>query len=79
MHNLVDENNKPYHRLIGKKSVDADYSALTEEIESSHKAPNFKVGDRVRITNYRGIFSKACSKSWSKGIFVIDSGLKTNP
>ena len=27
-----------------------DYSALTEEIESCHRAPKFKGGDGVRIT-----------------------------
>ena len=49
---LVDEYNNTYHRSIGKKSIDADYSALTEEIETNPKAPKFKVRDRVRITKY---------------------------
>ena len=35
---------------IDKKSVDTDYSGLTEEIEMKPKSPKFKVGDRVRIT-----------------------------
>ena len=43
---LVDEYNNTYHR-----SIDADYTALTEEIETVTKAPKFKVSDRVRITN----------------------------
>ena len=43
---------------MGKKTIDADYSALTEEIESRHKAPKFKVGDRVSIIKYKNIFSK---------------------
>ena len=30
--------------------IDADYSALTEEIESIHKAPKFKIVDRNKIT-----------------------------
>ena len=41
-----------YHHSIGKKHIDTDYSDLTEEIESTHEAPKFKVGDRVRITKY---------------------------
>ena len=49
---LVDEYNNTYYRSIGKKSIDADYSALTEEIETNPKAPKFKVRDRVRITKY---------------------------
>ena len=36
--------------LSAKKPIDTDYSALTEKIESSHKASKFKVRDRVRIT-----------------------------
>ena len=28
------------YRSIGKKSIDAEYSALAEEIESSHKVLN---------------------------------------
>ena len=46
----VDEYGNTYHCSISKNPADADFSALTEEIESSHKAPKFKVGDRVRIT-----------------------------
>ena len=34
--------NNTYHRPIGKKSINADYSALTEKIESNHKSPKFK-------------------------------------
>ena len=79
MQKLVDENNKAYQRSIGKNPIDVDYSALNEEIESTHKAPKFKVGDTVRITKYRNAFSKGCTKNWSKEIFVIDSVLKTNP
>ena len=53
----MDEHNNSYHCPIGKKLIDADYFALTEEIELSNKAPKFKVPDRVRITKYKNIFS----------------------
>ena len=36
------------------------------------------MNDRVRITKYKNIFSKSCSKNWSREIFFIDSALKTN-
>ena len=49
LNKLVDQYNNTYYHSIGEKPVDADYSDLTEEIESLHKAPKFKVGDRVRI------------------------------
>ena len=55
---LVDQYNNPYHRSINKKPINADYSALTEKIETNPKAPKFKVNGRVRITKYKNIFSK---------------------
>ena len=79
LNKLVDEYNKTYHRSIDKKAIDDDYSALAEENKSSHKAPKFKVGDRVRITKYNNIFSKGYTKNRSREVFLIDSVLKTNP
>ena len=46
---LVDQCNNTYHHSINKKPINADYSALTENIESNPKAPKFKLNDRVRI------------------------------
>ena len=53
----LDEYNT-YSCSIGKKPINADCSALTEETESSPKAPKFNVDDRWRITKYKNIFSK---------------------
>ena len=39
------EYNNTYHRSIVTKLIDADYSALTEEIKTNPKAPKFKVDD----------------------------------
>ena len=50
LNKLVDQDNNACHRSIGIRTIDADYSALTEEIESSQKAPKLNVGDRVRTT-----------------------------
>ena len=50
LNKLVDVSNNTYHHSINKEPIDADYSALTENIESNPKAPKFKVNDRVRIT-----------------------------
>ena len=38
---LVDKYSITYHRSIGKNLIHADYSALTEEIESSFKSSKF--------------------------------------
>ena len=61
---LVYQYNNTYHRSIVKKPIVANYSALTEKIESSHKAPKFKVSDRVRITMYKNNFGKGYTKNW---------------
>ena len=79
MNKLVDQYNNTYHHSINKKPINADYSALTEKIETNSKAPKFKVNDRVRITKYKNIFSKGYTENWSREIFIIDSVLKTNP
>ena len=51
----------------------------SKKIEADHKAPKFKVNDRVRITKYKNIFSKGYTKNWSREIFIIDFVLKINP
>ena len=59
--------------------INANFSALTEKIETNSKASKFKVNDRVRMTKYSNIFSKSYTGNWSREIFIIDSVLKTNP
>ena len=78
LNKLVEEYNNTYRNSINEKPVNADYSALTENIESNPKAPKFKVNDRVRINKYKNIFSKGYAENWSRVIFIIDSVLKTN-
>ena len=59
LNRLVDLYKNTYHHSIGKRAaINADCSAFTEETESSHKVPKFKVGDRVRI---RGILTTRIS------------------
>ena len=73
MNKLADQYNNTYHFFINEWPFNADYSALAERIETNPKAPKFKVNDRVRITKYKNIFSKNCTKNWSREIFIIDS------
>ena len=56
LNKLVDQYNNTYHHSINKKPINADYSDLTEKIETNSKAPKFEVNDRVRITKYKNIF-----------------------
>ena len=50
LNKLVDQYNNTYHHSINKKYINADYSALTEKIETDHKAPKFK--DNLKSQNY---------------------------
>ena len=63
LNKLVDQCNNTCHHSINKKPINADFSALTEKIETNHKAPKFKVNDRVRITKYKNIFSKGYTEN----------------
>ena len=78
LNKLVDQYNNTFHHSTNKNPIHADYSALTEKLESSYKATKFKINDRVRISKYKYIFSKGYTENWSREIF-IDSVLKTNP
>ena len=62
LNKLLDEYNNTYHQSIGKKLIHADYSALTEGVESSCKAPKFKVGDRVSTSKYKNMFCQKLVK-----------------
>ena len=55
LNKLVDQCNDTYHHSINKKLINANYSALTKNIETNLKAPKFKVNDKVRITKYKNI------------------------
>ena len=37
------------------------------------------MNDRVRITEYKNVFSKVYTENWSREMFIIHSVLKTNP
>ena len=55
------------------------FFALSGEIESSPKAPKFRVGDRVNITKYKNIAGKDYTKNLGRVILVIKSVLKDIP
>ena len=50
---LVDQYHNTYHHSINEKLTNADYSVLTENIESYSKAPKFKVNDRIKLLSIR--------------------------
>ena len=68
LNKLVDESSNTHYRSISKKLANADYTVLNEESDTNPIAPKFKVGDRVRITKYKNIFSKDYTENWLKNI-----------
>ena len=66
LNELVDWYNNTYHHSIGKKPINADYSALSEKNVMNPKAPKFKVNNRLTIINYKNIFSTGCTENWSR-------------
>ena len=71
LNKLVDQYNNTYHHFINAKPINADYSALIEKIETNPRVTKFKVNDRVRITKYKNIFSKAHTENWSKKYLLL--------
>ena len=56
---IVGKYNNTYHRTIKIKPVDVkDHTYIDFKKEVNDKDPKFKVGDRVRISKYKNIFTK---------------------
>ena len=41
LNKLVNKYSNTYHRAIGKKPINADYSSLSDKIETNPKSPKF--------------------------------------
>ena len=49
-----------------------DNTYINIDKEVNDKKPKFKVGDHVRISNYKNNFAKGCTPNWFEEIFVIN-------
>ena len=58
------------------KDVTDDFANVEE---SNEKDPKLKIGDNVRISNYKNIFSKGYTPNWSEEIFVVNKVHNTVP
>ena len=56
-----------------------DYSFIENVEEINKKDPKFKIGDYVRISKYKNIFSKCYLPNWSEEIFIINKVKNTVP
>ena len=69
---IVNEYNNTYHRTIKMKPIDVkDSTYIDFEKEVNDKDPRFKVGDHVRISQYKNIFHTGYTPNWSEEVFVV--------
>ena len=69
---IVDEYNNTYHTTIKMKPIDVkDNTYFNTDKETNDKDPKFKVGDSVRISKYKNIFTNSYTPNWSEEVFVI--------
>ena len=72
---IVDKHNNIYHRTIKMKPVDVKKknTYINSSIETIDQNPKFKIGDIVRVSNYKKDFSIGWVPNWSEGVFVINN------
>lgn len=51
----------------------------SQKVPVKRKKPKLKIGDYVRITKSKGVFSKGFETNWGEEVFRIDSIVKRNP
>ena len=80
---LDDIDNKYYntvHRTIKIKPIDVTSNCYAKYNEHSNEnEPNFNIGDRIRISNYKNIFAKGYTQNWSEKIVIISEIKNTVP
>ena len=76
---IVGEYNT-YHRTTKMKAADVkDNTYIDFKREVNDKDPKFKVGDHVRISKYKNIFTKGYTPNWSEEVFIVSKIKNTVP
>ena len=77
---IVNKCNCTYNSRIKMKPVDVKSNIyIDSNKEINKKDPKLKIGDIVRISNYKNIFAKGCILNWSEEDFVITKVKSTVP
>ena len=77
---IVKNYSNTIHNSIKMKPKDVKNNNLTEYIEEfNKKSLKFKIGDYVRISKYKNIFSKGYLPNWLEEIFIINKVKNTVP
>ena len=71
LYDIVKEYNNTYYRSITMKPIDVkDNTYINFEKKVNDKDPKFKVGDYVRISKYKNIFTKGYLPNGSEEVFI---------
>ena len=69
---IVNKYNNTYHRPIKMNPDDVNTSIYIDfNKENNKEDPRFKVGNHVRISNYKNTFLKGYVPNWSEEVFMI--------
>ena len=77
---ILDKYSNTYHNTIKMKAIDVKSNFYAEyNVDPNKKDPKFQVGDHVRISKYKNIFSKGYTPNWSEEVFAINKIKSTVP
>ena len=84
---LVYNYNNTYHTSIKmtpikgskKENESVVYKNLYAKILKQDDSHKFKIGDKVRISKYKGVFDKGYLPNWTTELFTTSKVMKTNP
>ena len=76
---VVNKCNNTKHSTIKMKPIDVKNNKRVYTDEHNEKDSKFKVGDRVRISNFKNILAKGYNPNWSSEIFIVDKINDTVP
>ena len=57
----------------------AECNRIAFDEESNEKDPKFKVGNHVRISKFKNVFTKGYTPNWSEEIFIVKKIKNTVP
>ena len=76
---VVNKCNNTKHITIKMKPIDVKNNKRIYTDEHNEKDSKFKVGDRIRISKFKNIFTKGYTPNWSSEIFTVDKINDTVP
>lgn len=79
---LMKNYNSSIHRTIGMTPIEADGNpslVVLKKRKTVNKKVKFNVGDKVRISTKKGVFTKGYLPNWSMEVFTVIKINKTSP